>query len=72
MKNPRRDTVSREVLRHPEFEDLVKLGRIRDHFLCELLHRAVGISSHAFILQGRLRAQDNTRRRISSLNLSRS
>jgi len=33
VKNPRRDTVSREVLRHPEFEDLVRLGRIRDHFL---------------------------------------
>ena len=35
VKNPRRDTVSREVLRHPEFENLVKLGRVRDHFLCE-------------------------------------
>jgi len=50
VKNPRRDTVSREVLRHPEFEDLVKLGRIRDHFLCEFLHRAVDVSSHAFTL----------------------
>ena len=38
VKNPRRDTVSQEVLRHPEFENLVKLGRIRDHFLCEFLH----------------------------------
>ena len=43
LKNPRRDTVSREVLRHPEFENLVKLGRIRDHFLCEFLHRAIDI-----------------------------
>jgi len=33
VKNPRRDTVSREVLRHSEFENLVQLGRIRDHFL---------------------------------------
>lgn len=31
--NVRRDTVSREVLRHPEFEDSVQLSRIRDHFL---------------------------------------
>jgi DNA-directed RNA polymerase I and III subunit RPAC1 len=32
--NVRRDTVSREVLRHPEFADSVELSRIRDHFLC--------------------------------------
>jgi DNA-directed RNA polymerase I and III subunit RPAC1 len=35
VKNPRKDTVSREVLRHPEFQDLVQLARIRDHFICE-------------------------------------
>lgn len=33
--NSRKDTVSREVLRHPEFEDFVILGRKRDHFICE-------------------------------------
>ena len=38
VKNPRKDTVSREVLRHPEFQDLVELTRIRDHFLCEFRH----------------------------------
>lgn len=31
--DPRRDTVSREVLRHPEFEGKVRLGRRRDHFI---------------------------------------
>ncbi|GAA5856173.1 hypothetical protein JCM9279_000925 [Rhodotorula babjevae] len=36
VANPRRDTVSREVLRHPEFEDKVKLGRVRDHFIFNL------------------------------------
>jgi DNA-directed RNA polymerase I and III subunit RPAC1 len=30
---PRNDTVSREVLRHEEFRDKVKLGRVRDHFI---------------------------------------
>lgn len=35
VKNPRKDTVSREVLRHPEFKDKVELTRIRDHFICE-------------------------------------
>jgi DNA-directed RNA polymerases I and III subunit RPAC1 len=33
--NPRLDTVSREVLRHSEFKDKVKLGRVRDHFICK-------------------------------------
>ncbi|SCV73048.1 BQ2448_6973 [Microbotryum intermedium] len=31
--NARADTVSREVLRHTEFEGIVDLGRIRDHFI---------------------------------------
>lgn len=35
VKNPRKDTVSREVLRHKEFQDKVQLARIRDHFMCE-------------------------------------
>lgn len=35
VTNPRKDTVSREVLRHKEFEDKVRLTRIRDHFICE-------------------------------------
>ena len=30
----RKDSVSREVLRHPEFVDSVELGRVRDFFLC--------------------------------------
>jgi DNA-directed RNA polymerase alpha subunit len=30
----RNDTVSREVLRHPEFADKVELSRVRDYFLC--------------------------------------
>ncbi|KAK9454888.1 DNA-directed RNA polymerase [Dipodascopsis uninucleata] len=33
VKDARKDTVSREVLRHPEFEGRVKLGRRRDHFI---------------------------------------
>ncbi|KAI5307020.1 DNA-directed RNA polymerase core subunit rpc40 [Ascosphaera pollenicola] len=31
--DPFRDTVSRECLRHEEFQGKVKLGRIRDHFI---------------------------------------
>ncbi|OTB05925.1 hypothetical protein M426DRAFT_319310 [Hypoxylon sp. CI-4A] len=33
VKDPMRDTVSREVMRHAEFEGKVKLGRRRDHFI---------------------------------------
>lgn len=33
VKNARKDTVSREVLRHEEFDGKVKLGRVRDHFI---------------------------------------
>jgi len=35
--NPRRDTVSREVLRHKEFQDIVQLSRVRDHFICKFV-----------------------------------
>ena len=31
--DPMKDTVSRECMRHPEFEGKVKLGRRRDHFI---------------------------------------
>ncbi|OMJ08604.1 DNA-directed RNA polymerases I and III subunit RPAC1 [Smittium culicis] len=52
--NPRKDTVSREVLRHEEFDGKVKLERVRDHFIFniestgaisppELLHMAIEI-----------------------------
>ena len=33
VEDPMRDTVSRECLRHPEFEGKVALGRRRDHFI---------------------------------------
>ena len=33
VKNAMKDTVSRECLRHEEFEGKVLLGRVRDHFI---------------------------------------
>jgi DNA-directed RNA polymerases I and III subunit RPAC1 len=33
VSDPMRDTVSRECLRHAEFKDKVRLGRVRDHFI---------------------------------------
>jgi hypothetical protein len=34
VKDPRRDNVTRRILELPEFEDMVKLGRVRDWFVC--------------------------------------
>lgn len=33
VNDPRADTVSREVLRHEELKNKVKLGRVKDHFI---------------------------------------
>jgi len=33
VMEPFKDTVSRECLRHDEFKDKVKLGRVQDHFI---------------------------------------
>jgi hypothetical protein len=36
VKNARLDTMSRECLRHKEFDDKVRLTRVRDHFICKI------------------------------------
>jgi DNA-directed RNA polymerase I and III subunit RPAC1 len=36
VKDAMLDTVSRECLRHEEFKDKVKLGRVRDHFIFQV------------------------------------
>ena len=33
-KHPRRCTVCRECIRKPGWDDLIQLGRVRDHFIC--------------------------------------
>ncbi|XP_072031344.1 DNA-directed RNA polymerases I and III subunit RPAC1-like [Amphiura filiformis] len=33
VAHPRRDTCSREILRHEDLKDLVKMSRVRDHFI---------------------------------------
>ena len=35
VKDARRDTVSRECLRHPEFSEKVALTRVSDHYICK-------------------------------------
>jgi len=47
--DPMKDTVSRECLRHPEFKDKVKLGRIQDHFIFRVESTGQMESNHLFI-----------------------
>ena len=37
VANMRKETGCREALRHKEFQDKVKIGRVRNHFLCTIL-----------------------------------
>ncbi|CAG8759827.1 18721_t:CDS:10 [Dentiscutata erythropus] len=47
--NPRIDMVSREALRHKEFEDIVQLTRIRDHFIFNVESTGIMDSEKIFI-----------------------
>lgn len=51
--NSRLDTCSREVLRHDDLKNLVKLGRVRDHFICTSLRnptlQCTGVSTGCFL-----------------------
>ncbi|KAF2797898.1 DNA-directed RNA polymeras-like proteines I and III subunit RPAC1 [Melanomma pulvis-pyrius CBS 109.77] len=49
VADPMRDTVSRECLRHPEFKDKVKLGRVRDHFIFRIESTGQYDSDHLFL-----------------------
>ncbi|KAI5294134.1 DNA-directed RNA polymerase core subunit rpc40 [Ascosphaera acerosa] len=47
--DPFRDTVSRECLRHAEFEGKVKLGRVRDHFIYDVESTGQFPADHLFL-----------------------
>ena len=64
VKNAFIDTVSRECLRHPEFQDKVKLGRVRDHFIFSVETTGQYPSDELFIMSVRaLAAKANKIRR---------
>lgn len=47
--NSRLDTCSREVLKHDDLKSLVKLGKVRDHFICMYLnHKSLYNSDSCF------------------------
>jgi DNA-directed RNA polymerase I and III subunit RPAC1 len=37
-RSVRGEAMSREVLRHPDLANYVKLARVRDHFICMFLY----------------------------------
>ena len=49
VKNPMKDTVSRECLRHEEFNGKVKLGRVQDHFIFQVESTGQYASDHLFL-----------------------
>lgn len=49
VKDTFRDTVSRECLRHEEFQGKVKLGRIRDHFIFSIESTGQFDSDYLFV-----------------------
>ena len=64
VKDAFRDTVSRECLRHPEFEGKVKLGRVQDHFIFSVESAGQFDSDELFIKSVKLlRAKTNMLRR---------
>lgn len=48
--NSRLDTCSREVLRHEDLKNAVKLGRVRDHFICMFTIMAIAYNAVLFVI----------------------
>lgn len=73
VKDAFRDTVSRECLRHPEFEGKVKLGRVRDHFIFSVESTGQYESDELFLMSVKaLRAKANMlRRHLANINIAR-
>jgi DNA-directed RNA polymerase I and III subunit RPAC1 len=42
----RKETMAREVFRHPEFDGCVKLQRVRDYFLCTSVSSPYALDAH--------------------------
>ncbi|KAL2830604.1 DNA-directed RNA polymerase [Aspergillus cavernicola] len=49
VRDPFNDTVSRECLRHEEFQGKVRLGRLRDHFIFNIESTGQYNSDHLFL-----------------------
>lgn len=72
VKDAFKDTVSRECLRHAEFQEKVKLGRVRDHFIFSVESTGQYDSDELFIMSVRaLAAKTNKiRRHLANMNIT--
>jgi len=50
VRDARKDTCSREVLRHPDLKDSVKLSKVRDHFIFSV-ESAVGLTPDVLVTE---------------------
>ena len=72
VKDTFRDTVSRECLRHEEYKDKVKLGRVRDHFIFSVESTGQFESDQLFLESVRtLKAKCSTMKRNFQLHVVR-
>lgn len=73
VKDPMKDTVSRECLRHEEFRGKVKLGRVRDHFIFSVESTGQFESDELFLESVRLLRQkaERFRRHLGELEEGR-
>lgn len=71
VQNPFLDTVSRECLRHEEFQGKVKLGRIRDHFIFSIESTGQFDSDELFLESVKLLKAKCERSKRSLANLMR-
>ena len=66
-----KDTVSRECLRHSEFQGKVKLGRVQDHFIFSVESTGQFESDHLFLESVRILRAKCTRLKRSLANVMR-
>ena len=71
VRNTFRDTVSRECLRHEEFQGKVKLGRVQDHFIFSVESTGQFESDYLFLESARMLRAKCTRLKRSLVNVMR-
>lgn len=53
VANPRLDTFSREVFRNDKLKKVVRLARVRDHYICECRAGVAGLWCYSFLVEFR-------------------
>lgn len=71
VEDPMKDTVSRECLRHDEFNKKVKLGRVRDHFIFSIESTGQFNSDDLFVESVRILKDKCVRLKKNLANMNR-